>query len=244
MNRLDLAREQFEQAMAIDGDDFMILYNAGLTCTLLNDLEKGLEYLQKATELNTPLYDAELTSAILRIKRDEPGKASTHLRNAIRINPKSGVARRILGDIHLHLDQPDKAAREYSCAIKLNPWDANALSGLARAYEIQNKNLDIALDLASQSLIVDPDNPYFRIRLARVHLKKGNFDSAEIEFSKAEQGLLELPMKSDDLHKEDLNSFRTNDNCDTQGSVSKSSSGQQQRQPCKTESLLTEKKSA
>lgn len=193
MNHPELAREQFERAIGIDDTDFMMLYNAGLTCNLLDDLDKGIEHIKKATALNSSLYDAELTAGILLIKADRPDEAITHLHNAARLNPKSAMTCRIMGNTYLQRAQPKKAAQEYSRAIKLNPWDAGAISGLARAYEVQNKNLDIALNLACHSLVIAPDNPYFRIRLGRIYLKKGDFGFANIEFSKAEKHLRKPP---------------------------------------------------
>lgn len=182
-----------------DTDDsaFMLMYNAALICNLMDDLENGIVYIKRATALNSHFFEAELTAGILFLKAGITGESELHLKNAIALNPQSGMAHRILGELYLQNDLPQKAANEYTKSIKLNPMDACSISGLARAFEIQNKNLDIALDLALQSLAIAPDNPYFRIRLAKIYMKKGQYDFAEVEFSTADKYLKDTEPQKD-----------------------------------------------
>ncbi|MBF0204947.1 MAG: tetratricopeptide repeat protein, partial [Desulfamplus sp.] len=195
MNHLVPARSQFKKAIELhikaDDNKFMLLYNIALICNLMDDLENGVNYIKQATAMNSSFFDAELTAGVLLLKAHSTDESRLHLENAVRLNPASAVAHRILGEVYLKMSLPAKAVHEYTQAIKLNPGDACAMSGLARAFEIQNKNLDIALNLALNSLLVATDNPYFRIRLARIYLKKGKYDLADIEFSRAKQKLKE-----------------------------------------------------
>ncbi|MBF0302431.1 MAG: tetratricopeptide repeat protein [Desulfamplus sp.] len=219
MNRLDLAREQFDKAIQFykssqpekiskfkstddtneisttpisknddgetDDSQFMIFYNAALTCNLVGDIEKGIEYINQATKMHKDFFEAELTAGILFLKANTKDDALVHLNKAVKLKPESAVAHRILGDLYLQTNLPAKSVHEYTLALKLNPCDSSSMSGLARALEIQNKNLDIALTLALNSLAITPDNPYFRTRLAKIYLKKGRYDFADIEFSEA-----------------------------------------------------------
>ncbi|MBF0228541.1 MAG: tetratricopeptide repeat protein [Desulfamplus sp.] len=225
MNRLDLAREQFEKAIikyseleygykesehelpkiGVDGSEssktddnyFMFLYNAALTCNLMGDIENGIAYINKATAINKGFFETELTAGILFFKvsikngelknKQMADQALIHINNAVKLNPESAIAHRLLGELYLETNQPSKAVNEYKLALKINPYDASSMSGLARSFEIQNKNLDIALNLAIHSLEIAPDNPYFRTRLAKIYLKKGKYDFADIEFSTAER---------------------------------------------------------
>lgn len=207
MNRLDLAKKLFEKAIAYqrltqyehsDHNQFMFFYNAALTCNLMDDIQNGINYIKQATAINKNFFEAELTAGILLLKAgminetlakdgELINEALIHIQNAVRLNPQSGMAHRILGEFYLKTSLPAKAAHAYTRAIKLNPCDASAISGLARAFEIQNKNLDIALDLAIHSLSIVPDNHSFRARLANIYLKKGQYEFADIEFSKAEK---------------------------------------------------------
>lgn len=230
MNRLDLAREQFEKAVLlystgtnsslhrdssadrnisldtnissdveIDDNQFMIFYNAALTCNLMGDIKKAVEYIQHAIAITKEFFETELTAGIIFLKADMTDKALLHLNKAVKLKPESAMVHRILGELYMQIKQPEKAANEYTRAVKLNPCDAVSMSGLARAFEVQNKNLDIALTMALKSVETAPDNPYFRTRLAKIYLKKGNYNFADSEFSRAYKQLKE----SEDYYKKD-----------------------------------------
>lgn len=230
MNRLDLAREQFEKAVLlystgtnssldsnssaginisldtnissdveIDDNQFMIFYNAALTCNLMGDIKKAVEYIQHAIAITKEFFEAELTAGIIFLKADMTDKALLHLNKAVKLKPESAMVHRILGELYMQIKQPSKAANYYTRAIKLSSCDAVSMSGLARAFEVQNKNLDIALTMALKSVEIAPDNPYFRTRLAKIYLKKGNYNFADSEFSRAYKQLKE----SEDYYKKD-----------------------------------------
>ncbi len=194
MNQIGMARQTFEKALKIDGTDVMAVYNAGLVCDFMDDSENAVKYLKQASRLNNQIYEVELTSGIFMFKAGLFQDAKKHLKKALTLNTDSTMAPRILGEIYLKTAMPQKAESYYKTAIKGNPRDAAALSGLARAYEIQNKNLDIALDLANHSLLIAPDNPIFRMRIGKIYLKKGLYDTAGKEFAKAGNALDALDM--------------------------------------------------
>lgn len=181
------AGKQKRSHIGQDDSEFMLLYNAALISNLMDDVGNGISYIKKATEINRCVFEAELTAGILMLKAHMPEDALIHLDHAASLNPESAMVHRILGELYLHTALPSKAVHEYSRSVRLNPFDACALSGLAKAFEVQNKNLDIALDLALHSLIISPDNPWFRMRLARIYMKIGESESADIELSKAEE---------------------------------------------------------
>lgn len=230
MNRLDLAREQFEKAVLlystgtnsslhrdssadrnisldtnissdveIDDNQFMIFYNAALTCNLMGDIKKAVEYIQHAIAITKEFFEAELTAGIVFLKADMTDKALLRLNKAVKLKPESAMVHRILGELYMQIKQPSKAANYYTRAVKLNPCDAVSMSGLARAFEVQNKNLDIALTMALKSVETAPDNPCFRTRLAKIYLKKGNYNFADSEFSRAYTQLKE----SEEYYKKD-----------------------------------------
>ncbi len=189
MNQLEAARNLFEQTIQLAPNDDVALYNAGLTCHLLNGLDMAIHYLQQALRHNEGLYDAQLTLGMVLIKAKRQDDAWPHLERAIALNPQSGLPHRILGELQLERQALEQAIKSFTQAIHCNPDDAHALSGLAQSYEIKNSNLDIAADLAHQSLLIQPDNPLFRVRLAKIYMKQGKFNDADIEFSKAEKTL-------------------------------------------------------
>ena len=65
LNRFNPALDQFEKALEIMPEDVMALYNAGLVCNLMDDLDKGGEYLTRASKLDNTIFEIELTAGIL-----------------------------------------------------------------------------------------------------------------------------------------------------------------------------------
>lgn len=168
---LDQAREQFEAAMKINPDEIMVIYNIGLLHQINEAPDKAVTYLRKAHAITDTVFEVELLLGHLLFKKELFQQALPHIEAAGRINPKSGLAFRIKGEIFLAQNNPEKAGREFNTAIKLNPSDAVSLSGYAKCLEIQDKNLGIALTFAKNSLALEPDNPLFRERLKTIREK-------------------------------------------------------------------------
>lgn len=185
MQKLEQARKEFEKAMAIDNNEFMAVYNTGLIYEIMNKREKALKYLCKASLINDHIFEVELTTGKLFYMEKKFEQALYHLQKAIKLNEKAGAPLKISGDLFLEKGLYEKAVQFYKKAIKLNPLDAGALSGLAAAFEIQNKNLDIALGFARQSVSMEPYNPVFRSRLKRLYSKKETNNLVHIEFEKS-----------------------------------------------------------
>ena len=184
---LESAKAEFEKISKIDPQEVMAIYNLGLVFSLLKDTENAVACLQRANQINSGIYEIELLLGNLLFQKGDHESALVHMENALRINPDSAVPLRVRGDIFLEMDRPEDAEKEFNRSIKLNPSDAAALSGLARAFEVQNKNIDIALTFARKSTDIDPSNPLFRERLARIHLKREEHDRASREFEKANE---------------------------------------------------------
>lgn len=182
-NRLDQALALFENAAAFLPHDPLTLYNAGLTCSLTDRLEQGLDYLVRACELDGSLFEIQLTTGILFARLGRYRDALDHLETASRIDPEASPPWGIMGEIHLADGRLTEAATAFNRAIQRHARDCWAMSGLARVYDIQNRNLDIALSLAEQSVDLAPRIRLFRQRLGRILLKTGNFHAAEIAFS-------------------------------------------------------------
>jgi len=187
LNRFDQALDQFKEALEIMPGDVMALYNAGLVCNLMDDLDKGGDYLSRASELNNSLFEIELTAGIIFTKANNFSKALDHLQRAGNISPEAGLPQGLMGDICLKQKDYPRAVRAYTKAIKCTPRDPWSMSGLARVYEIQNINMDIALSLAQQSIALAPEISLFRHRLGKIHLKKGSYEKAAIEFTQADK---------------------------------------------------------
>ncbi len=165
MGNLDKAKLEFKKAMAINPNELLVIYNIGLLYQIEGDLDKAIIYLRKAHGIDPCIFEVELLLGHLLIKKELPDQAMPHLETASRINPKSGLAFRMKGEIYLDKNLPEKAGKEFNKAIKLNPSDAVSLSGYAKSLELQEKNLNIALTFAENSITFEPDNKLFKERL-------------------------------------------------------------------------------
>jgi tetratricopeptide (TPR) repeat protein len=171
MGKLELAKKEFETAAAINPNEVMVIYNIGLIYRIEGDLDKAVMYLRKAHGIDDQVFEVELVLGLLLFKKGDPDQAMPHLEAATRINPKSGLAFRIRGDIYLLDKLPEQAALEFNRAIKLNPSDAVSLSGYAKSLALQEKNLNIALTFARNSIALEPDNTLFRKRFKIIQEK-------------------------------------------------------------------------
>ncbi len=185
LNMLDKAKDEFKKVLKINPNEIISIYNLGLVHDLLCDNKKAVQYLKKASSLNNNIFEIELLLGTTLYKNSEPKKALYHIKKALELKQDSASALRTMGDILLEKNEPSRAASCFTRAVKLNPSDAASLSGLARAYEMQNKNIDIALSFAKKSVKLEPDNPLFRTRLGQIYLIKKEHDPAVKEFDKA-----------------------------------------------------------
>jgi tetratricopeptide (TPR) repeat protein len=185
IDMLDKAKDEFKKVLNISSNEIISIYNIGLAYDLTNENEKAIKYLKKANSIDNNIFEIELLLGSLLYKTDEIKRALYHIKKALELKSKSSSALRIMGEIFLKQDKLSKAVSNFSKAIKIDPSDAISLSGLAKAYEMQNKNIDIALSFAKKSVTLDPDNPLFRKRLGQIYLRKKKYDLAKREFDLA-----------------------------------------------------------
>ncbi|WP_457551388.1 tetratricopeptide repeat protein [Desulfobacula sp.] len=166
--KLDVAKLEFEKAMKVNPKELIVIYNIGLLYQIEGDIDNAIRYLQKAHDIEPSVFEVELLLGHLLIKKGQPDLAIFHLENASRTNPESGLVFRMKGEIYLEKNLFKKAGKEFNKAIKLNPCDAVSLSGYAQSLALQDRNLTIALTLAKQSIILEPDNKQFKKRLKAI----------------------------------------------------------------------------
>ena len=169
---LDKAKDEFKKVLDISSNEIISIYNIGLVYNLTNENEKAIKYLKKANSIDNNIFEIELLLGSLLYKNDETKRALHHLQKALKLKKESSSALRITGEIFLKQEKLNRAVVNFTNAIKLNPTDAVSLSGLAKVYEIQNKNIDIAISFAKKSIKIDPDNPLFKTRLQEIYARK------------------------------------------------------------------------
>lgn len=173
LGMLDKAKEEFKKVLTINPGEIISIYNLGLIYDLTNEKKKAIPYLKKAHAIDNNIFEIELLLGTLYYyKAGDIKNALHHLNKALELKKDSSHVLRIKGEIALDQNHFSKAVSNFTKAIKINPSDAVSLSGLAKAYEIQNKNIDIAFSFAKTSVELDPDNMVFKERLETINKKK------------------------------------------------------------------------
>ncbi|MBX9685210.1 MAG: tetratricopeptide repeat protein [Candidatus Obscuribacterales bacterium] len=193
------------------------------TCilTLLNQASYSADDSAKKLEQAGKLIDsgkAKPASVLLRqVIRSNPNSAEAHLQLgaalaalveddkydeaiseeelAIKLDPKSSSARRILGMIYANQKKFDEAISMLNEACKLKPSSFAAHRDLATTYLAAGK-LDDGIAAFKKAIELKPDNVAVHSKLAVVYSKKNDYANALLEANKA----VELAPKKAETH--------------------------------------------
>lgn len=92
-----VARDHAEAAMALDGLDPFVNFNLGRAFWLVGDLQTGLGWLQRATELNPNYAQGHYARALNEIILGQPNNAESHSSLALRLSPLDPLRYGMLG---------------------------------------------------------------------------------------------------------------------------------------------------
>jgi Flp pilus assembly protein TadD len=140
-----------------------------------------------------PLLDA----ADKAIKAGALAEATTHARRAADLDPKSGEAHRLLGEIALANGQDADAEREFTAAVVLDASNAHAEMGLARLADRQKK-WNTAASHYRRVLQLDPHSVSSAMGLGRSLQEAGDESAARLAYGRA----IEIDPSSADAHND------------------------------------------
>jgi len=183
--KFDLAIEAFETVIGLNPNDVMATYNLGLAYLKQGNRDKALELLLAAHDLDGDHPDIATHIGLCYEDMGQTNKALEYLEPAARNAPKSGPLFRALGECYVSKAMLREATKAFEKAVKANPKDAKSLNALGHLYGTLGENLEIAIVLARESTIVDPDNGLFRMRLGKLYLQNRELKKALDELEKA-----------------------------------------------------------
>jgi tetratricopeptide (TPR) repeat protein len=130
-----------------------------------------------------------VTSALLRrvetlAATGQRGELETLLRDALRANPQSVKAHRLLGDLHFVAGRAPNARAAYERALAIDPDDAAANLGLARLLHVQRRFAD-AIPFYRRGLEQNPTDAEAHNNLAAALAEQGDLDGAARHFEAA-----------------------------------------------------------
>jgi tetratricopeptide (TPR) repeat protein len=128
------ATEKFQIAVEDYPSDANIRFRYG-SFLRLQDMNRGIEEIKKAVELEPAHIPALVGLAMIYLKNGEPQIAREYGERAVKAGPNDFAARIALGRALLDLDEMAGAARELEVAIRLAPDSPDAHFSLASAYK-------------------------------------------------------------------------------------------------------------
>ncbi len=125
------------------------------------------------------------------------------LQDALKVLKKAVAAKPDLADVHFHLasvyydlDEFEPTVRHFREAIRLDPKNAFARNNLAYFFAEKNRNIDEALRLVDEALLLSPSNAPFLDTKGWVLYRLGKYDEALPYIRKA----LALSPETSELH--------------------------------------------
>lgn len=181
---LEKAREQFEEAIALDPAFARAHGYLALTWAVIADYtdrsrdecrENAMSAAQRARELDPRSVEAAtaLVNAAGRLDRQ-----LAYGREAIALNPGFATAHQWYATMLFNVNDVEGALREYRLAQELDPLSRIISDNLASAF-LQVGRLSEAEEVSRRTLSIAPDWPQGRMRWFIIQLLRGDRDQAE-----------------------------------------------------------------
>ena len=127
------AIEEFQAALALDGDNLAATVDLGIAYRVSADLESSRSWLERALRLEPDNVIARYNMALVERLSGNAAAALAHLERVAELDPTDAETRYVLGLTRAQLQQYEQAAEEFDRALALNPTHASAFYGKGRA---------------------------------------------------------------------------------------------------------------
>jgi tetratricopeptide (TPR) repeat protein len=134
--------------------------------------------VERAIQLNPNHSQAYIRIGNILKEEGEIDLAIARFQKAFDLQPKSAPLATLVGNLYLEKGELETARKYYAQALDVDPNFAVALANTAWVYAQENKNLDVALEMAQKAKSLMPEVPSITDTLAWVMYKRGNYDSA------------------------------------------------------------------
>lgn len=181
MGKLGTAMQSFQQALELDGSNFMALYNLGLAEQARSNDAAAFAYLERALsccgkgEAEEALADdLQLQLGILAANLGRFSVSLEFLLPWYQRNKENKRADRVLfhlGYAYHGAGDNRKAMAVLQKALQFNEFDDRAMNLLGMVYFEAGEGDEIALSLCRKSVELEPSQPVYRVNLAEVQLR-------------------------------------------------------------------------
>jgi Flp pilus assembly protein TadD len=185
LKRVDEARTQYQQAIALDPKMSEAYLNLG-TLLLVNDPPAAVAPLRKAVELLPAQSRPRFLLGIALERTGDLSGAAELLEGASHLDPNNLETLAHLADIYLSLKRPADAEAKFREVIAIQKDNAPALLGLAKCLDAK-KNPEAA-DAYRNYLAAHPEDSGARARLVHLLVDQQQYDAALAELDRADPG--------------------------------------------------------
>jgi tetratricopeptide (TPR) repeat protein len=178
----------FDNALAIDAQNFMALYNLGLAEQARGRKEEAYEYLERALSRYNDedagfglLGDLKLQLGMLAGDLGKYQSALDYLvawQSSNRQSARVGRALYYFGKARHKLGDNRQAMVDLQRALQFNQFDDRAMDLLGTLYFLEGEGAEVALALCRKSVELEPGNLLYRCNLAEVQLQCGMISEA------------------------------------------------------------------
>jgi tetratricopeptide (TPR) repeat protein len=172
------AFQRIEQQLSKSKNQAAIYQLLGQLSIGTKEYARGIEYLEKAINLNPDLSSAYFLIGTAYAAQKKFDTAIEQYEKVSKKNPKAIQPLMMVGMIYDMKKQPQKANGYYQKVLDLNKNFAPAANNLAYNYAQHGGDLDVALNLAQKAREVNPNDPGIADTLGWIYYKKGIYGTA------------------------------------------------------------------
>ncbi|HXN50780.1 MAG TPA: tetratricopeptide repeat protein [Candidatus Acidoferrum sp.] len=186
LKRGEEARAEYERAISLDPKMPEAYLNLGILLLDKHEYAAAVAPLSKAVEL---LPAQSRPRSLLAVAQDRSGDqegAARSFEGVLHLDPNDLAANHYLGELDLRTKKPAQAEMRFRHALEIRPDAPEALQGLARSLEAQNK--PEAADAYRKYLAAMPGDSGARGRLIRLLVNAQEYDAALAELDVADAG--------------------------------------------------------
>src|SRR5258708_4154664 len=167
LKRGDEARAEYQRAIALDPKMPEPYLNLGILLLDKHEYAAAVTPLSKAVELLPAQSRPRALLAIAQERSGDQEGAARSFEGVLHLDPNDSAANHYLGELDLRRNKPAEAETRFRHALEIRPDAPEALQGLGRSLEAQNKSE--AADAYRKYLAVMPGDAGARARL--IHLQ-------------------------------------------------------------------------
>jgi Flp pilus assembly protein TadD len=185
LNRTTEARAEYERTIALDPKMTEAYLNLGVLLTH-QDPAAAVAPLRKAVDMLPAQSRPRMLLAVAQERSGDLAGAATSFEGALHLDPKDLDATLHLANLYLNLKRPADAESKFRAALEIQPKLPNALLGLAKCLDAQEK--PEAADAYRSYLEVAPEDSAIRAGLVHLLIDHQDYTGALAELDRADAG--------------------------------------------------------